>query len=480
MTYLPLLPAYKHQTAALEKMRGKRAFALLKAPRTGKSKTLLDDFGEMELNKEVHDLFVEAPGGAYRTWETAFKEHASEDLQSRAMVHTWQSENNNLREKRKLEAFLSKADVSCPRILLMNCEALSRPGVARDVAQEFLRQRHNVMAIDESVLNKNHAAKRTKFNNKMLAPKATYRRILSGLATPRSPLDLYSQFEFLDWNILGFRSYWAFRNRYAVMSQAWFCGRTVQIVNGYQHEDELQALIEPHSYRCEFRPKIPSTYSIREVALTPEQEKAYKELKEFATTQLACLAHVTATVVIAQILRLHQILCGHVKDEQGNIHQIPENKITALLKLLDDYDGKAIVWCSYDEDVRKVAAALIHEFGEGCTARFWGGNLATREIEEARFKTDPQCRFMVATPAAGRYGRTWDGADLVVFYSSTNDLDHRDQAEQRPLGIQKDRGVDYVDLIAPGTVETKILEALRKKIDMASIINGDSYREWLI
>jgi hypothetical protein len=50
----------------------------------------------------------------------------------------------------------------------------------------------------------------------------------------------------------------------------------------------------------------------------------------------------------------------------------------------------------------------------------------------------------------------------------------------RPLGVNKEKQVDYIDLIVPGTVETKILEALRKKIDMASVINGDNYREWLI
>jgi hypothetical protein len=89
--------------------------------------------------------------------------------------------------------------------------------------------------------------------------------------------------------------------------------------NGYKPEaiKELQKLIAPHSYRVEFRPKVPTSYTIREVEMTQQQAKAYAEMKEFATTMLANEAHVTATVVIAQIMKLHQILCGHVKDETG-------------------------------------------------------------------------------------------------------------------------------------------------------------------
>lgn len=258
--------------------------------------------------------------------------------------------------------------------------------------------------------------------------------------------------------------------------------------NGFKPEaiKELQKLIAPHSYRVEFRPKVPTIYYIREVEMTKEQAKAYAEMKEFATTKLANESHVTATVVIAQIMKLHQILCGHVKDELGKEHLIPENKTTSLLELLDDYGGKAIIWCSYDLDVRKVSAALAKEYGESAVARFWGGNVKTREQEAAAFKTKAGCRFIVATPDSGGMGQTWDMADLVVYYSSKDNLEHRDQSEQRPMGRDKTRGVDVVDLVCPGTIEWReddgpsILRSLRKKINMATAINGDNYKEWLM
>lgn len=487
-SYKPKMKARDYQSKGLRKMSGREMFALLMAMRTGKSKVLLDDFGAMELEGEVNDHLLIAPGGVYKTWNTAVKEHMSDDIQERMIMHNWNS-GMGKGERRELEAFMrATKDKRRPRMLLMNVEALSRPGEARDLAIEFLKQRKKTLiTVDEATVIKNKS-KRTDFINKRLRPSSQWRRILSGLATPRSPLDVFYEFEFLDWEILGFRSWYAFRNHIAFMKLQWFGGRSVHLIdkekgdNGFRPDalEEIQKLIEPHSFRVEFRPNIPSTWSIREVEMTKEQRRAYNEMREFATTQLAKDVHVTATVVIAQIMRLHQILCGHTMDENGVEHAIPENRTAALLELLEDYAGKAIIWCSYDFDVRKITEALKAEYGPNSVARFWGGNTKTREEEERKFQKDPACRFMIATPDAGGKGRMWAIADLVIYYSSKDNLEHRDQSEQRAQGVDKKRQVDYVDLIVPDTVEMKILESLRKKINMSSAINGDNYKEWLL
>src|SRR5207245_2763983 len=100
------------------------------------------------------------------------------------------------------------------------------------------------------------------------------------------------------------------------------------------------------------------------------------------------------------------------------------------------------------------------------------------EQDEVRFREDPECRFMVATPDAGRYGRDWREADMAVYYSSRNDLDHRDQSEERVKAVDKMRPVAYVDLRVPGTVDDRIVDCLREKIDMAAAIDGDEWRRW--
>lgn len=483
MVYKPKMKSRGYQRKALKKAQGKDAFAFLMAMRTGKTKVALDEFGTMELENEVNDQLVIAPAGVYHTWEGAMRDHLSEDILDRMLVHTYTS-GAGVGERRRLDEFLRTLDHRRPRTLLLNVEALSRPGPARELVKHYLAQRpgKNLTEIDESTVIKN-SSKRTDFVNKFVTDLSAYRRILSGLATPRSPLDLYHQFYFLDWRILGFKSWYAFRARVAILQDQWFGSRRVPIVVGYRDEavEELREKIEPHSFRVEFRPKIPSTWSIHEVEMTPEQVKAYAEMKEFCTTQLSKKGgHISATVVIAQITKLHQILCGHVIDEEGIERTIPENRTDELLGILEEYNGKAIIWCTYDHDVQKVSDALKKDYGEKSVARFWGGNLRTREAEEQQFKGDPACRFMVATASAGGRGRTWTVADLIIYYSCLNNLEHREQSEQRSMDYDKEVAADFIDLIVPGTVEMKTLEALRAKIDLATVINGDNYKEWII
>lgn len=480
MSYKSPLKPFKHQSQALQRMEGAEAFALLMAMRTGKTKTLLDDYGRLELSGKVRNLFVIAPGGVYRTWLPAIQEHLSKDLLYRSTVNYWQSGAGS-RHKEMLKQFMRQDNI--PKILLMNVEALSSVKEARDLALAFLKSGPSMLAIDESTIIKNPSAKRTKFINQTLAQHAQYRRILSGLPSPNSPLDLYAQFEFLDWKILGFRSYYAFRNRYAIIQRVRFGGREVPLIKGYRDVEDLARRMEPASFRVRLEDCYdlpPKVYMTREVTMTPEQKRLYKEMKEYATAKLDEMSHVTATIVISQILRLHQILCGHVTDEIGKIHEVPENRTSELISLLEDYEGKAIVWCSYDADVRKVSDALRKAFGEESVAQFWGGNRSVREGEERKFLSLNECRWMVATAAAGGRGRTWTVAGLLVYYSNTPNLEHRSQSEERAQAIGKADPVACVDLLVPGTVEEKFIQNLRNKIDISSIIMGDNYREWLI
>ncbi len=488
MPYISKRKPRVKQAEALAKSRGFTAFAFLMAMRTGKSKVVADEAGELIVNQKVDDLLIIAPAGVYKTWAKfedgrlvgALVDDWPDDLVARSAFHVWESGSyGSAKRKRELKGFMTHKG---PRVLIMNVEALSSVAAARDLVLAFCRRRV-YCAIDESTVIKNPTSERAKFCVKKLAPLCDIRRLLTGLITPRSPLDLYAQFAFLDKRILGFDTFRAFQARYAIIEQMDFGGRRVPIVVGHRHTEELHEKIAPYSFRCRLEDcyDMPEPiWQIREVPLTDEQRRIYRELKEYATAELAQDSHVTATSVITQIIRLHQVLCGHTRDEDGNYHAIPERRTATLLGFLEEVEGKVIIWCSYDPDIRKVSEALVKAYGEKSVARFWGGNRKTREAEERQFKNDPECRFMVATSAAGGRGRTWDMADINVYYSCTNDLELRSQSEERPKGVGKTDAILNVDFQAPGTVEEKFIRAMRGKIDMATAINGDNYREWLI
>ncbi len=528
MKYIPQHAPWEHQSEALRLMKGRKAFALLMAMRTGKTATILADFGQLELDKATNDLLVIAPAGVYRTWEVAIQEHLSKDLLKRSWVYTWSAGRNSQTAKREEAQFIEKYEGA--RILLVNVEALSSVDRAKKICLDFVQRRKCYTAVDESTTIKNIDSQRTTFVVDKLGPLAAVKRILSGLPSPRSPLDLYCQFQFLDKDILDFENYAAFQRRYATIERIVklptdelarrlsvrtgsnrmkvqglgtmnitdmprniilqeleqrkvYIRESFPKLIGYKNEHELREKIAPHSYRvrledCYDMP--PKVYMRREVEMTAQQKRIYKELKEISTAEIEDLKFVTAHEVITRMLRLHQVLCGHTKDEEGNDHLFEELRTKEVINIIEEFDGKAIIWCSYDIDVNKVTAALEKEYGEGSTARFWGGNRNTRESEEKRFLNSPECRFMVATPAAGGRGRTWTVASLIVYYSNTNNLEHRSQSEERASGNKKNDYVTCVDILVPGTMDEIILKALREKINLSDVITGDNWREWVV
>jgi SNF2 family DNA or RNA helicase len=474
MIYPPKRKPRQKQAEALQRMAGHEAFALFLEMRVGKTKVILDDWSEKIASGEVKNLCVIAPASVYRLWETALEDDVSDALLDKCAIYTWVSS-----KREKPDAFLQHRG---PRVLLMNTEALSTVETARELCSAFL-DRPTMLVVDESTSIKNIKAKRTQFIIHM-AHKAPFRRILSGLPTPRSPLDLYSQMRFLNKEILGFPSYESFCDRYAITKRTTFNGKLkkpINIVVGFRNQEELSEKIAPFSFRAklsECADLPPNQYTIREVEMTKEQVRIYRDLKLSAIAELSGKDRITAPIVITQMLRLHQVLMG--RGVGNEIHNIPEKRTDALIDLLNETEEKAIIFCSYDADVLKIAAALKKEFGTNSVARFWGGNRSTRDDEEKQFKTNPECRFMVATAAAGGFGHAWDVASITVFYSTTDNLEHRMQAEARQLSVDKNKPMLYVDLIVRGTIEEKILMALRKKINLAAAITKDTWKQWLV
>jgi SNF2 family DNA or RNA helicase len=471
MGYVPNLKLYAHQQTALRTMAPHKAFGLFMAMRTGKSAVIVTEFGEKLFSGEATDLLIVAPAGAYRTWETELKKHMPPAVYAALKIYVWQSGKK-----------APQITTGGARVLLVNVEALSTVEACEQLCREFLRSGKTIMVIDESTTIKNPRSQRT-IAACALGPLAQYRRILSGLPTPRSPLDLFSQCWFLDPDILGFKKYYTFSHYYANWRKINVGARKIEIVAGYKNIAELKAKLSGYSFRVRLEDCYdvpPKLYLTREVELTPEQTRMYKELKKYATTQLASGEHVTTTEVITQMLRLHQLCCGHLTDEEDVLHEVKSNRPAELLRLLAEYDGKAVIWCSYRQDIETVTAKLRKEYGDEAVAVFYGGNVKDREAESARFETQEDCRFMIATPGSGGRGRTWSMAGLIVYYSNTDNLEHRDQSEERASGVGKSERVTVVDFITKGTVEEKIVHALRNKIDLAATITGDDFRQWVV
>jgi SNF2 family DNA or RNA helicase len=365
-------------------------------------------------------------------------------------------------------------------ILVMNVEALSTDKGVK-FATKFINSHKAMMAIDESTTIKTPTAKRTK-NIIGIGQNAKYKRIMTGSPITKNPLDLYTQCEFLDPWLLDFSSYYAFRNRYAEMKTMHVHGRSIQVVDKFQNLSELSDTVKQFSYRvlkedCLDLP--PKVFIKRHVTLTPEQKKVYEQMKKAAIAVLNGKVTTTMTV-LTQLMRLHQITCGYVAADDGTTQQVESNRLNELMSVLEDTDGKVIIWANYQMSVSEIMQALTKKYGANSFVHYYG--LTPQEDRQdyiRKFQNDPECRFIIGTPQTGGYGITLTQANTVIYYSNGYDLEKRLQSEDRAHRIGQKKTVTYIDLIAEDTIDEKIVEALRKKINIASEVMGEELKEWI-
>ena len=362
----------------------------------------------------------------------------------------------------------------------MNVEAFSTTKGLK-FAEKFINSHKTLMAVDESTTIKNPKAKRTK-NIIRISKQAKYRRILTGSPVTKNPLDLYTQCEFLDPYLLDFQSFYAFRNRYAEMKTANFYGRSVQIITKFRHLDELANKLKPFSYRvlkedCLDLP--PKTFMKREIELTPEQQEVYSQMKKMALAFFNGKAVTTATA-LTQIMRLQQITCGHFTADDGSIQDIKNNRLSELMDVLNEIEGKVVIWAHYQHDVKKIIKEIQKVHGPGSVVDYYG--LTPQDLRDQNreaFQNDSKVRFLVGTPSTGGYGITLTAASTMIYYSNGYDLEKRLQSQDRIHRIGQKKPVTYIDIIAEDTVDNKIVKALRKKINIASAVMGEELRDWI-
>jgi SNF2 family DNA or RNA helicase len=477
MNYKFKTKPYGHQLEALEMSWNKEVFAYFMEMGTGKSKVLLDNIAMLYDKGKINGALLIAPKGVYKNWfDQEIPTHLPDHIEKEVVL--WQA-NITKSQSRKLGTLFNTGEEL--HILVMNVEALStQKGV--DFAAKFLRSHNTLMAIDESTTIKNPDAKRTK-NIVKLGEQSKYRRILTGSPVTKSPLDLYKQCEFLDPWLLGHSSYYTFRTRYAKMATANFGGRSVQIVVGYKNLEELSEKLKPFSFRIlkEECLDLPAyTYQKRIIQLTPDQQRLYDQMKRMALAIKDGETMSTATALV-QLMRLQQITCGHFKSDTGEVYEIKNDRVNALIDVLNEAQGKVVIWAHWRNDIETIVKHVKKTFGDNSYVTYYGDTSTEDRQKAIQEIQDPNSdvRFIIGTPQTGGYGITLTEADTMVYYSNGYDLEKRTQSEARINRIGQKRKMTYVDIICEKTVDEKIVKALRKKINIASKIMGEELKSWI-
>ena len=458
-------------------------FAYLMEMGTGKTITAIMDLMSLHHYQDVDNCVILAPKSVYRNWYKEITEFVAPN-KTKYAISTWDPSLKDPVTKAKLTDLLQKSIVPL-NIFLMNIESLSSPKGVKFLEKYLSVQdkKKTMMIVDESTVIKTHNAKRTK-NLLKLSKDIAYKRILTGTPVTKSPLDIYTQFAFLDPKILGQTNYYAFRARYAkIINRPTSGGRHFPLITGYQRLDELEKKIYSAAFRvkkdeCVDLPE--KIYMKRFIPMSEKQLVAYESLRRNA---MFIFNDKTTTSVnrLSQIVKLHQVCCGFTINDQGEIHDVPNKRYDELLDVLEEVDGKVIIWATYRHNIETITRKLKEKYGETKADAFYGDTASDDRLELVKnFQNqDHDLTYLIANPKTGGYGITLTASHTVVYFSNNYDLEIRLQSEDRAHRIGQKNKVTYVDFVCQGTVDEKILTALKNKVDIASQVMGDELKSWI-
>ena len=465
---------FDHQRTALNKSAHSIAYAYFMEMGTGKTKTAIDNIGYLYLKKEIDTVLIVAPKSVYTIWSKEIEAHLPDIVQRD--IFQWKVDKPKMWDK-----FLKSEKL---KIFLMNVEALSGKTGFKE-AESFLKKfPQNFVVIDESTTIKNPKAKRTKYILS-LTKHIKYRRILTGSPVTKSPLDLYSQCYFLDPKLLGYESYYAFRNRYAEMQQIQMgANRYISIPKFYKNIEELEHKLDVFSFRVrkdeclDLEPKVRQK---RVVHMSTEQGVLYEKLRRRALA-IVNDSTISFSNKLTEMIKLHQLTNGFCKDDDGNILEFGKQKINALEEIIEETDDKIIIWANYIYNIDQIKNFLTTKYGKDSFVEIYGATkVKDRQKAIESFQNDPKVRFFVSNPTTGGYGLTLTAANTVVYFSNNYNLEVRKQSEDRAHRSGQTGTVVIIDIITENTIDEKIMKALTKKGQIAAKTLGEEeLKDWLL
>lgn len=463
---------YGYQMEALNCMGTSENFALFMEMGTGKTKVTIDKV-KMHWDKgDINRVLIACPLAVCSTWKSEIEKHCfGEPLVEVA--------------SKKSEKFL-KSDHPF-KILIVGIESMSvkeRGGTVFDVADSFVGKMGCGMVVDESHLLKNHQSNRT-VNCFILGRRCEIRMILTGTPMTQSPMDLYSQFQFLSPDIIGIGDYYSFKARYAEMG-----GFKDKAIVGYNNLDELTDLISPYSFQCtkEDCLDLPDkVYEVREIELSKEQKSMYNSVKKDKVLSIPVKGSETliAENVLVAYTMLQQIIGGFVAHSSLSNEKSPKTvrdihtilppsknpKIKEIFQIIEEDRSKSIIiWAKYKEEIKVISSEINKKYGEGSAVTFFG-ELSRDEMEENKDKfLRGEAKYFVANAQIGGTGLTLNVAHRVIYYSNTFKCGERMQSEDRCHRIGQTNKVTYIDLVAKGTVDEVVMRALKDKKDLSDFV----------
>lgn len=449
---------------------------------TGKTKPVIDTTVAAYDAGEVDALCVVAPNGVHRNWVSdELPAHMPEDVFDRTKCHIWYS-TNTIKHKRSFNDMMKYTDG--PKVFVISYNALLTEG-GNKAWRAFLKGNKCMYVLDESQRIKNPNGK---WSRRITSSKdvAIMKRILSGTPCDNSPFDLYNQFRFIEsriWKDIDLPDFGVFKQFFGIWETRRINERRkFEQCVAYRNLPLLHELMKTIGTRVtkdEVLDLPPKLYSKRHVELSPQQKRIYKRLKDDFILESA-MEDIPVMLAIVRMLRFQQIICGYLpSDEEGGKTELIPGKnprLDALCEICEDLPHKAIIWARFTKDIELISQHPV--FAKRCTV-VNGSVTGPKRGDALDSFQKGDVQFLIANPAAISTGVTLHSAKTVIYYSNTFKLGERLQSEDRAHRIGLLHPVHYIDLVADGTIDERIIDALRRKVNVSAVITGDTLKDWI-
>jgi SNF2 family DNA or RNA helicase len=452
--YTPACELRSYQSETLDRMNGKKAFAVLWEMGLGKTALMIAEAGRLHSVGAISGLLVVAPNGVHRQWiDEQFPQHW--DKKHKLETYVWKGRAISFREKSEALEVLS-----------INIEALIGRGM--DAALDFC-DRHEgriMLVVDESHRIKNHLAERTR-RCKILGSKSLYRRILTGTPIAKNIVDAWSQFNFLDMGILLCPYLRVFRDRYCVMG-----GWQGKQVLGSKNVEQFYLSIAKHSSRltkAEVLDLPEKQYVTVPYKMSDKTAALYQQAKRELLVRLEGGKVIEIATVATALLKLQQITGGFLMEGE-QMFPIGNERIEVMMEMIEQISGPVLVWCRFVEDIKRVREALAAVYGDASTVTYFGETAASERPKAISDFLAGNVRFFVSNPQSGGVGLNLQGRcqDVIYYSNSFNSVD-RWQSEDRTHRLGTVGAVTYYDIVAEKSIDGLILRNLKAKKDLLSL-----------
>jgi len=434
--------------------KGSKGIAYLMDMGTGKTITSIALVGSLLEQSKFHNLLIVCPKSIVGVWQEEFQKFA--DYRYALTIL-----DGSLDKKKAAFKYMTGTAL---QVIVVNYESCWR------LESEIAKWKPDMIICDESSKIKNPTTSQSKALHR-LGANSKLNLILTGTPITNNPLDFFSQYKFLDEQILG-SSFYLFRNRYAVMG-----GYQNRLVVGYRHLAELVEKVHKIAYRIKIDDAVelpPFIDETRTITLEPKAQAMYKMIAEDCYAELNNETDVTARNILTQLLRLSQVTGGYIRNDNNNdALQVSSAKMDALEDIVDtcvEEGRKVVVFAWFVPEIEAIAR-MLQKKGIGYSLIY--GATKDRAEQVKKFQEDPETKVFVGQLQTTGMGLTLTAANVAVFYSLDFSYANYEQSRARIHRIGQKEKCLYIHLVCKNTVDEKVMKALQKKGDIAKLMVDD-------